>query len=195
MRITMNHCQQTKATMLSIPISKDYQWELTAAGHPDMRRAQNRQNVCDMARQLHRKLENTKSENKVLKAKETLKCDSTCAICMEEMRGTAILQCGHAMCTGCFAQHSRLANTCPFCRDEFAPAPKKQREQMPRDVIDAIADHWTTHHAKEGYFEMVEESVNRKNEGVERQEFLQWFIRENGKVMMQQVAHWYDSED
>ena len=78
---------------------------------------------------------------------------------------------------------------------EFAPAPKKHREQMPRDVIDAIADHWTTHHAREEYFVMVEENVNKKNEGVERQEFLQWFIRENGKVMMRQVARWYDSED
>jgi hypothetical protein len=180
--------------MLRIPFSKNYQWDLTPAGHPDMRRALNRRNVCDMATQLHRKLEETKSENKVLKAKETLKCDSMCAICMEEMSGTTILKCGHMMCASCFAQHSRVANTCPFCRDEFAPAPKKQREKMPVAISDAIADQWAAHHGDDGYFALVEQNVNQKEEGEERQTFLKWCVRENGKVLMRRVADWYDAE-
>lgn len=159
-----------------------------------MRKAKNRDNVCDMAKELHRKLEETNSINKVLKAKETLKSDSMCAICMEEMHGTTILKCGHTMCAGCFAQHSRVANTCPFCRDEFAPAPKKQRERMPAAVVDAIADHWASHHGAEGYFALVEQNVNQKEESSERQAFLKWCVRENGKVLMRKVVEWYDTE-
>ena len=66
--------------MLSIPLSNDYAWELTAAGRPDMRKAQNRKNVCDMVVR-HRKLEDRSSEYKVIKAKERLEFDNTCAIC------------------------------------------------------------------------------------------------------------------
>ena len=40
---------------------------------------------------------------------------------MEEMSGEVTLKCGHRMCPSCFAQHSRVSNACPYCRDEFAP--------------------------------------------------------------------------
>ena len=50
--------------------------------------------------------------------------DTTCLICADEMDGKVTLKCGHIMCPGCFARHSRVNNTCPFCRDEFAPKVK-----------------------------------------------------------------------
>lgn len=53
--------------------------------------------------------------------------NTMCSICMEEMDGKVTLKCDHTMCPGCFAQHSRVNNTCPFCRDEFAPKVKKNR--------------------------------------------------------------------
>lgn len=179
--------------MLSIPISQNYTWQLTPSGHPDMRKAQNRRNVCDMASQLHRKLEQTKNENNVLKSKERLKCDSNCLICTEEIQGPVILKCGHTLCASCFAQHARVSNKCPFCRDQFAPPPKKLREQMPPEIIDALADRWTTHHGDQGYFALVEHNVTQLEEGAARQQFLKWFVCENSKVLMRQVSEWYNA--
>ena len=49
-----------------------------------------------------------------------------CIICNEPLEGKVELKCGHKMCPECFANHSRVNNTCPFCRDEFAPKVKKQ---------------------------------------------------------------------
>lgn len=48
----------------------------------------------------------------------------TCMICFEAMdstRGKVSLGCGHQLCASCLAQHSRLDNRCPYCREQFAP--------------------------------------------------------------------------
>jgi len=51
-----------------------------------------------------------------------------CAICMEPMRGKVTLKCSHELCPECFAQHARVNNECPFCRDEFAPIVQFQEQ-------------------------------------------------------------------
>lgn len=180
--------------MLSFPLSKTYAWELAASGQPDMRKAQNRRNVCDMVTRLHEKLEETVSENRVLKAKEGLECDSTCPICMEPMQGTTILKCGHSLCAACFAQHSRLANTCPFCRDEFAPKPRKPREQMPREVITSIIELYVAERNSTGYIKNKEQALTQANSRVERRQLIADVMRENGEALMYAATHWYDSE-
>lgn len=193
--------------MLTTSISNEYQWVLATSGQPDMRKAQNRDNVCDMVKRLDRKLkeqeaQNAESlkaatqENNVLKTKAALQDDheNECPICMEPCQGVTILKCGHSMCPECFAQHSRVNHTCPFCREEFAEKPRKQRENMPLVVLNHMAEQWTHLNASEGYFERMEASVNSRKRGGERQAFLRWFFQENGKIMMRKVAKWYDAE-
>lgn len=180
--------------MLTIRGSKDYTWELTSAGKPDMRKARNRQNVYEMAHQLELKLKESESKNKILQTKDTMKTDNICAICTEEMQGVSILRCGHSMCASCFAQHSRVSHTCPFCRDEFAPKPKKQRERIPAEVRDAMANHWSNCTRNQGYFKMMEERMHTKPTIHARQKFLEWLVRENGKILMQKVSQWYDAD-
>lgn len=48
-----------------------------------------------------------------------------CSICMETISGNVTLKCGHEMCPACYAMQSRVNNTCPYCRVEFAPKVKK----------------------------------------------------------------------
>ena len=171
--------------MLSIPISKDYTWQLTAAGQPDMRKAQNRQNVCDMATRLHSELEQTKL---VLKAKASPECPSECAICMEPMRGVTILQCGHSMCPGCFAQHSRVANACPFCRAEFAPPPDKQQDvpdrtqEIPLDRRTWLTNHYVQSH--QFYLNNVELQVGQANSAFDRKRLLEKLVRVVGNDLL-----------
>lgn len=181
--------------MLSFPISKDYKWELTAGGQPDMRKANNRQNVCDMVKRLHRELEHTTRENKVLKAKNILdkEDEPSCAICMDSMKGCAILHCGHRMCAECFAQHARNSNACPFCRNEFAPKPKPPPEPIPDEVIHMMALLWATEHTAGGYFKRMEEELSLRTDPGEREAFLIYVVRENSKLLMRKVASWYDA--
>ena len=67
-----------------------------------------------------------------------------CCVCMDEeatQKGQAKLDCGHTYCISCFAQHARLSNKCPLCRDVFAPKPKEEREKIPSFVIaDQVQD-------------------------------------------------------
>ena len=51
-----------------------------------------------------------------------------CLICMDVMKGYVILECGHECCAKCFAQHSRINNTCPFCRKAYAPPVNKTNQ-------------------------------------------------------------------
>lgn len=191
--------------MLSTSISNEYEWKLTASGIPDMRKAQNRDNVCNMVKRLDYKLKKQKQlheqvlqetiqENNVLKSKISIQNNTAndCPICMEQCQGITILKCGHIMCPECFAQHSRVNNKCPLCRDEFAEEPHKQRANMPRIILEAMADDWTERNCEQNYFERAEAQFNSKRRGGERQEFIKWFFRENGKIMMRMVSRWYD---
>ena len=59
--------------------------------------------------------------------------EKNCLICMDIMRGNVILECGHECCVNCFAQHSRINNTCPFCRKVYAPPIKDYADK--REII------------------------------------------------------------
>ena len=120
----------------------------------------------------------------------------TCLICTEPMKGRVSLGCNHEMCPDCFAQHARLNNNCPFCREEFAPAPKKQTK-LPIELLATIADQWASGEYQgsvpQDYFEkqrMI--NLNRTEGG--GVEHLRWLVRENGKILMKQVKDWYDKD-
>ncbi len=112
------------------------------------------------------------------------------------MKGRVSLGCNHEMCPDCFAQHARLNNNCPFCREEFAPAPKKQTK-LPIELLATIADQWASGEYQgsvpQDYFEkqrMI--NLNRTEGG--GVEHLRWLVRENGKILMKRVKDWYDKD-
>tara|TARA_B110000261_G_scaffold65227_1_gene76517 strand:+ start:2358 stop:2954 length:597 start_codon:yes stop_codon:yes gene_type:complete len=128
-------------------------------------------------------------------AEETLR-DNTCLICTDVMDGNVTLRCGHEMCPECFAQHSRVNNTCPFCRDEFA-SKVKVRNKLPIEGIEAIAETWAMQTRATGYFtnhlrtNRAKFMINAAN----AEDHLEWLVRENAKILMNQIKGWYDSEN
>jgi hypothetical protein len=46
-----------------------------------------------------------------------------CPICMEDMKGRAILDCTHTFCIQCSIQHFRNRTNCPLCRAEVCEKP------------------------------------------------------------------------
>jgi len=134
-------------------------------------------------------------------AEETLR-DNTCLICTEEMDGNVTLRCGHEMCPECFAQHSRVNNTCPFCRDDFAPKVKK-RNKLPEEGIEAIAETWAMQTRTSGYFAehlrinrtRFTNVLGRPASAAGAEEHLEWLVRENGKILMRKIKSWYDTEN
>ena len=116
----------------------------------------------------------------------------TCCICTEVMDGRVFLKCGHEICPDCFARHSRLSNTCPFCRDVFSSKPKKQ-VKLPLYQLDFIADSWadSVQHQDGGYFkQQTLNLLHRDNPD----ELLKFLIRENAKILMRKVKNWYDAD-
>ena len=182
--------------------------------HPDGRRREHKaavrhayeSTIDELVEQLEEKDNTVKiRSNKIKKlraqlrdsgaAEETLQ-DTICVICSEEMDGKVSLRCGHEMCPDCFAQHSRVNNTCPFCRDEFAPKVKK-RNKLPDEGIDAIAENWSMHTRATGYFaEHLETNRARfSSNKTAAEDHLEWLVRENGKILMRKIKGWYDTEN
>jgi len=120
----------------------------------------------------------------------------TCLICTDPMKGRVTLGCNHEMCPDCFAQHARLNNNCPFCREEFAPAPKKQTK-LPVELLSTMADQWASEQYARGaptdYFKKQREVNLQRTEGG-GVEHLRWLVRENGKILMKKVKDWYDKD-
>ena len=120
----------------------------------------------------------------------------TCLICTEPMKGRVTLGCQHEMCPDCFAQHARLNNNCPFCREKFAPAPKKQTK-LPIYSLEAMADQWASEEyaggAPPGYFKN-QRKINLERTESGGVEHLRWLVRENGKILMTKVKDWYDKD-
>jgi len=84
------------------------------------------------------------------------KTKTACDICTDLVDGKVSLKCGHEMCPTCFARHARENNTCPFCRDVFAPKVVKQEHlRMPFQVAEAIAST----NVQEYYYEEAEEEI------------------------------------
>ena len=180
---------------------------LVRATHPDGRTRQHKQAVkhvyeSTIAHLTERLLVETQ-RNKQLRSRLALansdqEATPTCSICMEDMCGRVTLGCGHEMCPDCFAQHSRINNTCPFCREEFAPKPKKQ-SKMPLDTIHAIAEAWgdsvqrdTPNHSN--YFRQQLLELELSASEIETERRIRWLILENGKILMEKVKRWYDKD-
>jgi len=100
-----------------------------------------------------------KWKKRYLELKNASKKTDNCIICAENMVGKVTLKCNHEMCPSCFAQHSRLSNTCPFCRDEFAP-PVKKREEMPENIAEEIMMNDVYHN----FMEEISEDLNEQLE-------------------------------
>ena len=76
--------------------------------------------------ELHDKLMDETAKTKKLMSRaatETLQNDSrsSCAICMDEMKGRVSLVCGHEMCPECFAQHAVYTIPVPFVVTSLHP--------------------------------------------------------------------------
>ena len=176
------------------------------ATHPDGRTRQHKQAVKHVYEStiahLTERLSTETQRNKQLRSRVALansdqEATPSCSICMEDMCGRVTLGCGHEMCPDCFAQHSRVNNTCPFCREEFAPKPKIQ-SKIPLYAIDAIAEAWAdtvalntpTHN---NYFKR-QLQVNRSKNDIEAEQHIRWLITANGKILMEKVKNWYDKD-
>ena len=182
--------------------------------HPDARRREHKaairrayeSTIEELVEQLDEKDNSVKRRNNRINklktqlrdsgaAEETLR-ENTCLICTEEMDGNVTLRCGHEMCPDCFAQHSRVNNTCPFCRDEFAPK-VKTRHKLPEEGIEAIADTWAMQTRTSGYF-ANHLRINRTRfitAPASAEDHLEWIVRENGKILMRKIKGWYDAEN
>ena len=74
-------------------------------------------------------------------SRKTRQQTTSCNICMDTIPGNVTLKCGHEMCPECYAMHSRVNNTCPYCRDVFAPELKKEpRLRMPIQEAETMVD-------------------------------------------------------
>lgn len=121
--------------------------------------------------------------------------NNTCLICTDDMDGKVTLRCGHEMCPDCFARHSRVNHTCPFCRDDFAPKVKIPNK-LPIEVLDAMADNWSTTARGTGYFnDQLTINGERLIESRKAAEdHIEWLVRENAKILMRSLKQWYDTE-
>ena len=176
------------------------------AVHPDGRTRQHKEAVKyvyeSTIAELAQRLSTETAKNKQLRSRAALanydnEATPSCSICMEDMCGRVTLVCGHEMCPECFAQHSRVNNTCPFCREEFAPKPKKQ-SKMPLYQIDSIAEMWADSVAtwtptNSNYFKR-QLLVNRSKNDAQAEEHIRWLITANGKILMEKVKNWYDND-
>ena len=58
-----------------------------------------------------------------------------CVICMEDIStNICVLECKHAFCVSCFANHMRESGNCPLCRSKVVEKPKKA-EKMPDETV------------------------------------------------------------
>jgi len=176
------------------------------AVHPDGRTRQHKEAVKyvyeSTIAELAQRLSTETAKNKQLRSRAALanydnEATPSCSICMEDMCGRVTLVCGHEMCPECFAQHSRVNNTCPFCREEFATKPKKQ-SKMPLYQIDSIAEMWADSVAtwtptNSNYFKR-QLLVNRSKNDAQAEEHIRWLITANGKILMEKVKNWYDND-
>jgi ribosomal protein S27E len=121
-----------------------------------------------------------------------------CSICMEELSGEVTLKCGHRMCPSCFAQHSRVSNTCPYCRDEFAPERGGKSEISPTlantMIIETVRDYYHNEEMEEelnGFIEALLENdipINRANLKASIYANMDGVCRE----MLEETVEWYE---
>ena len=142
--------------------------------------------------------------------KQENKCDlEECSICMDVMRGEVKLKCGHKMCPECFAQHSRKNNTCPFCRDDFAPKiQEKSRlsEQladiMVREVVEEYFDKDEEDELDDKikellrlYTETPKQNVRINMAKADIKATVYAHMTETARIMYEDVEEWYDENE
>jgi hypothetical protein len=176
-----------------IEASKKYTWVLTGNGAPDMRLRKNRETVIKMASDLERLLKTEKRKQNFAVPDDGVV--PTCTICMEEMDGRVSMKCGHEMCCDCFAQHARVNNTCPFCRDEFSKK-VEVREKIPVESIESIVNQlydpqFTSTPAD--YFHRAAQVIRSGNIN-ESSVYLEYLIKANSNIAGRHIARWYDAE-
>ena len=116
---------------------------------------------------------------------------------MEPMIGIVALKCGHELCPECFAQHSRVNNTCPFCRDEYAPQVKlKPRicdhlaELMIDNVIDMSFDREDDEELDNKLTELVNNYTHEKKIDVKATMYAH--MKESARIMYEDIEEYYD---
>ena len=62
--------------------------------------------------------------------------DRLCPVCMDEWRGKVTFECGHSMCTVCFAEHSKRSSICHMCRRPVPTATDRPRGLPSRDEVE-----------------------------------------------------------
>lgn len=137
----------------------------------------------------------TKKQKK--KPREEPKEEEVCCICMETMVGNVTLKCNHEMCPNCFAQHSRVNNTCPLCREEFAPPPKTKTristnlsEHMINEVVDACLDSDEEVELDNKIVELVNNYTETKK--IDLKATLYAHMTESARIMYEDIEEWYD---
>jgi len=97
-----------------------------------------------------------------------VKIDTTddCPICMEDMKGRAILDCGHVFCIKCSIEQFRQRNTCPLCRAIVCEEPEKKT--APIDLVEGIVnenlmDIYPERHNYDLYNYILSSAINFKN--------------------------------
>ena len=175
--------------------------QLVHRAYPDKRKREYKKAFMgayeETIQELHDKLMDETAKTKKLMSRATTATfqndsPSSCAICMDEMNGRVSLVCGHEMCPECFAQHARLHNTCPFCRDQFAPKPKIPNK-MPIHHIDIMVEQWADSMASSDCL-TSQRVFNHSLRGGEADLHLMFFVVANAKILMQKVKRWYDQE-
>ena len=201
----MNSIEDTIKEEL-LKYAKEQELPLRKDGSLDMRKKCNKKAERLMYRMQIIKLQSMISEketiidqlktknNKLEKICNVSEEDDECVICSDKKIGTATLSCcGQEICISCFAKHSRVSNTCPFCRNEYAPKVKKPNKLC--DItLEAMADNWSNRVWNTGYFHRQRILNNTKPTLDESERHLEWLVRENAKILMKQVKNWYDVE-
>ena len=116
--------------------------------------------------------------------------ENICNICMDEMKGKVTLNCGHEMCPLCFAQHARVHNLCPFCRDEFAPATSNTSKPLfPRN----IAESMVTNTVNEYYYETVVDEIVKLTDMRALESAVYGYMYQSSMNMFYDIEQWYNN--
>ena len=142
--------------------------------------------------------------------KQKDKCNfEECNICMDLMRGEVKLKCGHKMCPECFAQHSRKTNTCPFCRDDFAPKIKEKTrlsEQLANIMVSEVVEDYFDKDEEDELDEKINELLRLNSETDKKlvrinmakadiKATVYAHMTETARIMYEDVEEWYDENE
>ena len=120
-----------------------------------------------------------------------------------------MLKCGHKMCPECFAQHSRMNNTCPYCRDEFSQKIQEKprlSEEIANIMVREVVDEYFNKEEENEFDEKIKELLTLYTE-TPKQEIRINMIKADIKatvyshmteaayIMYQDIEEWYDENN